>query len=279
MRKSLVALLLITSAAPVLAAPGDRDRDDRSERRATVERVRDSRADDDSDRRRKAVNLSSQPRQADAPRPRVDGERRAVQQNEPRRAPISRSVRQDEPRRAPVVSRPIQRQRDSARQERQADTVSTWRERERQRTVRPVVDRPERVVRDGTVGRAPATPITRPETRRPSVDLSQRTAANRWRNDWRRDSRYDWRSHRSRNRSLFRVGFYHDPFGYNYRRFGYGYQIYPAYYSSRYWLNDPFMYRLPPAWGPYRWVRYWDDAVLVDTRNGMVVDVLYGFFW
>ena len=39
------------------------------------------------------------------------------------------------------------------------------------------------------------------------------------------------------------------------------------------------MYRLPPAWGPYRWVRYWDDALLVDTRTGMVVDVIYSFFW
>jgi len=102
----------------------------------------------------------------------------------------------------------------------------------------------------------------------------------RWSRDrWRHDRRYDWRRHRDRNRSLFHLGFYYDPFGWNYRRYNIGWYLYPSYYSSRYWLHDPWYYRLPPAYGPYRWVRYWDDALLVNIYTGEVVDVIHNFFW
>ncbi|WP_409574764.1 RcnB family protein [Sphingopyxis sp. PET50] len=33
------------------------------------------------------------------------------------------------------------------------------------------------------------------------------------------------------------------------------------------------------AYGGYRWVRYYNDALLVDTYSGEVVDVIYDFFW
>mgnify|MGYP002777024574 CR=1 FL=1 len=102
----------------------------------------------------------------------------------------------------------------------------------------------------------------------------------RWdRHGWRRDHRYDWRRWRDRNRSTFRIGLYIDPFGWGYRRWGVGSYLYPGYYRSSYWLNDPWMYRLPPAYPPYRWVRYHNDAVLVDTWSGEVVDIIYNFFW
>ena len=102
---------------------------------------------------------------------------------------------------------------------------------------------------------------------------------SRWSNNWRNDRRYDWRNHRNRNRSTFSIGFYFDPFGFNYRRFGIGSYLYSGYYQSNYWINDPWQYRLPPAYGPYRWVRYHNDAVMIDTWSGEVVDVIYGFFW
>jgi hypothetical protein len=102
---------------------------------------------------------------------------------------------------------------------------------------------------------------------------------DRWSGDWRRDRRYDWRSYRSRYSSLFRLGRYYDPYGWGYRRFSIGFSLYPSYYGSNYWLNDPWQYRLPPAYGPYRWVRYYDDALLVNVYSGEVVDVLYNFFW
>jgi len=106
-----------------------------------------------------------------------------------------------------------------------------------------------------------------------------RDSRHRWSNHWRSDHRYDWRRHRDHNRFTFRIGFYSDPFGFGYHRFGLGSYLYPSYYQSNYWINDPWQYRLPPAYGPYRWVRYHNDAVLIDIYSGEVVDVIYGFFW
>jgi hypothetical protein len=101
----------------------------------------------------------------------------------------------------------------------------------------------------------------------------------RWSRNWRDSNRYNWYSYRSRYGSLFRLGRYYDPYGYNYRRFSIGFNLWPSYYGTNYWLNDPWQYRLPPAYGPYRWVRYYDDALLVNIYDGQVVDVIYNFFW
>jgi len=100
-----------------------------------------------------------------------------------------------------------------------------------------------------------------------------------WSRDWRRDGRYNWYSYRNRYGSLFRLGRYYDPYGWNYRRFSIGFNLWPSYYGSSFWLNDPWQYRLPPAYGPYRWVRYYDDALLVNIYTGQVVDVIYNVFW
>lgn len=101
----------------------------------------------------------------------------------------------------------------------------------------------------------------------------------RWSRDWRNNNRYNWYNYRSRYGSLYRLGRYYDPYGYGYRRFTIGYNLWPSYYGSSFWLNDPWHYRLPPAYGPYRWVRYYDDALLVNIYTGEVVDVEYNFFW
>lgn len=100
-----------------------------------------------------------------------------------------------------------------------------------------------------------------------------------WSRNWRNDHRYDWQSYRNSHRSLYNLGRYYDPFGRNYRRLNIGFNLGQGYYGSRYWLNDPWQYRLPPAYGPYRWVRYWNDALLVNIYTGEVVDVMHGFFW
>jgi hypothetical protein len=108
---------------------------------------------------------------------------------------------------------------------------------------------------------------------------ASRPDEHRWSSDWQHDSRYDWRRYRDRNRSVFRVGSYYDPFGWGYRRVSVGFTLYAGYYSPDYWLDDPWQYRLPPVYGPYRWVRYYDDAVLVDLYSGRVVEVIRDFFW
>ena len=39
------------------------------------------------------------------------------------------------------------------------------------------------------------------------------------------------------------------------------------------------MYGLPYPPPGKQWVRYWNDALLVDTYTGEVVDSIQGFFW
>jgi hypothetical protein len=102
----------------------------------------------------------------------------------------------------------------------------------------------------------------------------------RWNNDWRRDNRYNWYSYRSHNRDTFRIGSYYSPYrNYSYRRLGIGFSLDALFFGSRYWIADPWRYRLPEVYGPYRWVRYYDDVLLVDIYSGEVVDVIYDFFW
>ena len=100
-----------------------------------------------------------------------------------------------------------------------------------------------------------------------------------WTGNWRNNQRYDWRQHRNHHRSLFHLGYYYDPFGWGYQPFSIGWRLWPSYYSSNYWINDPYEYRLPYAPAGYRWIRYYDDALLVDTWSGEVVDVIRDFFW
>ncbi|WP_380872765.1 RcnB family protein [Sphingomonas sp. DBB INV C78] len=102
---------------------------------------------------------------------------------------------------------------------------------------------------------------------------------NRWDRDWRHDNRYDWQRYRYSNRQIYRAPRYYAPYGHQYRRWNYGYQL-PAYYYVRdYWIDDPWHYRLPPVYGPYQWVRYYDDALLVDIGSGLIQDIIYSFFW
>ncbi|MCC6828051.1 MAG: RcnB family protein [Novosphingobium sp.] len=101
-----------------------------------------------------------------------------------------------------------------------------------------------------------------------------------WNRQWRNDNRYNWQGWRSSNRHTYRLGSYYAPYrGYSYRRLGIGFRLDSLFFGSRYLINDPWDYRLPAAYGPYRWVRYYDDVVLVDIYSGEVVDVIYDFFW
>ncbi len=119
---------------------------------------------------------------------------------------------------------------------------------------------------------------TEPPAPRTAVDR-RANPARRWTSDWRHDRRYDWRNWRHRHRNRFHLGFYFDPFGWDYFRYGIGWRLWPSYYRSSFWLRDPWQYRLPPAYGPYRWIRYHNDALLVNVYTGNVVDVIYDFFW
>jgi hypothetical protein len=107
-----------------------------------------------------------------------------------------------------------------------------------------------------------------------------RSQMDRWTHNWRNDNRYNWRKYREQNRNYYRPGRYYAPYrDGNYRRISIGLALGAAFFGPRYWINDPWQYRLPAAYGSYRWVRYYDDVLLVDIRNGHVVDVIRDFFW
>ncbi len=102
----------------------------------------------------------------------------------------------------------------------------------------------------------------------------------RWNRDWRHDNRYNWSWYRDRNRDSYRMQPYYAPYrSYSYRRLSIGFFMDSLFFGADYWINDPWQYRLPEAYGPYRWVRYYDDALLVNFYSGEVVDVINNFFW
>ena len=106
-------------------------------------------------------------------------------------------------------------------------------------------------------------------------------AGGNWNRGWRNDRRYDWQGWRNSHRAYYHVGRYRAPHGYGwgYRRFGVGVRLDPVFFARDYWIDNPDYYRLPPAYGQYRWVRYYNDALLVDVYSGFIVDEIPDFFW
>lgn len=56
-----------------------------------------------------------------------------------------------------------------------------------------------------------------------------------------------------------------------------GARINPRYYHARYTISDH--YRMPRASRNMRWVRHYDDALLINIRTGRVIDVQRNYFW
>lgn len=175
----------------------------------------------------------------------------------------------------------VQRRRES---DRNWSNQQQWTQRERNRSYTD--NNRNRTYRDrGVAGRSDS--LRNDPGRWNNNNRNWGNNGNRWSNDsrrwdrnWRRDNRYDWMSYRTHNRDIYRLGRYYAPYrNYSYRRVGIGFQLDSLFFGSRYWLDDPSYYRLPPADGPYRWIRYYDDALLVDTYSGEVIDVIENFFW
>jgi hypothetical protein len=107
-----------------------------------------------------------------------------------------------------------------------------------------------------------------------------RNGRDNWNRGWRNDNRYNWSSWRNQNRYRYHLSPYYAPYrNWRYQRFSIGLFLDSLFYDQRYWISDPYEYRLPPA--PYgtQWVRYYDDVILVDIYTGEVIDVIYDFFW
>ena len=278
MRKLPIILLLASAAAaPSMAQAQDSDSraERRAERRAAAAERSEARAErpkqsERAERPQRAERVEraermQQAEQADRP---LRAERRQRAERLPQAEPSPRVVNIETREQRPVA---IERLRER-RLARGADTAvpgTTTGDAlvPRERRIRTIPDT------------QPVVADSRTETRRDRRGDYRNGNYTRWSNHWRTDRRYDWRRYRDRNRSAFRIGFYYDPFGWSYRRFNIGFNLWPSHYSSRYWLHDPWQYRLPPAYGPYRWVRYWDDAILVNIYTGEVEDVIHNFFW
>lgn len=102
----------------------------------------------------------------------------------------------------------------------------------------------------------------------------------RWDNRWRTNRSYNWFDYRRSNRIIYSPGPYYAPFrSHRYSRLSIGWFLDSLFFQPRFFINDPWAYRLPPAYGPYQWVRYYDDVLLVDIYTGEVVDVINDFFW
>ncbi|MCW2393933.1 MULTISPECIES: RcnB family protein [unclassified Sphingobium] len=224
---------------------------------------------------------------SDAPRPNWQDRRAPDQAGRPDR-PEQRERPRDQPRSWNDTSRNNANWRDDNRQ--QAENRAEWERRREQanrdgnRTDWRDRDDARRWDgrRDNDWRRNDSTSRDRADWERQRLNERQRWAdQRRWDNRWRNDRRYDWQRYRTQYRSVYRMPTYYAPYGWNYgyRRFSIGIYLNDMLFGRNYWISDPYEYRLPPVYGSLRWVRYYDDALLVDTRDGYVVDVIHDFFW
>jgi hypothetical protein len=264
MRKLLItALLASVAATPAVAAPRDRDA-------ARAERQQDR------EDRQNAREERAKPEQVKPERAEPQVELRVRNNDGPAR--VEAAGRAD--RQSVETIRVARDQRIEDRAERIEDRQQVRDQRLETNRINRQLRQSERVVPNVLRPRVPVVSNTpRIGTQPPPRTESRRHAPVNWSSHWRNDRRYDWYNWRNRNRWLFNLGFYSDPFGWGYQRYNIGWRMWPNYYQSNFWLNDPWEYRLPYAPPGTRWVRYYNDAILVDTWDGRVVDVIYNFFW
>lgn len=93
-----------------------------------------------------------------------------------------------------------------------------------------------------------------------------------------REDLSDWRDDHGRHnhRAFNRSPRFAAPFAY--RGYQPGWQADRIHYGSRYMIAHPRMLGLAPAYGATRWVRHYDDALLVDMRSGKVRRVVRNVF-
>jgi hypothetical protein len=283
MRKLLFSLLLATTVAtPALAdRPGHHDssqsrddsRSDHNQARPDRSEVHQDRSDARQDRsaNRAEARANVQARAGDDVR--FQGGARMNSGNEQAAARQQMGFRDRDSANVNERGRPTLDNRD------RSNAVAEWQNRQRERSQ---ADQAQNQRRQWQGQRYDRRDVNQ---QRIEQQNQRRSYANNdghrsnWDSNWRHDRRYDWRDYRNRHRSTFHLGLYYDPFGWGYQRYNVGFNLRPNYYGSNYWLNDPSMYALPYAPFPFRWVRYYNDAILVNTYTGQVADVIYDFFW
>lgn len=111
-------------------------------------------------------------------------------------------------------------------------------------------------------------------------DWDRRDNDRRWDNE-RNRPRYDRRNYPSvwRPSQRFRMSVYRPPVGYYHRSWRYGDILPRGWWGSNYYISDWWQYDLPIPPIGYEWVRVGEDAYLVDTFTGRIVQVVYDIFW
>ena len=276
MRKLLVSLLLASAAAtPALAEPGDHH--NRDNNRPEHQQARSERPQRSESSERRQFNGSGGDRQNLARSQGFQQNRQqAVQQQDPSQTQAQRAERQRMQAAEAFNGESREGRRNLRRSRQQAfsgggQQVSDESLRQADRPVPRVLRPRDRTQVVSDVPRRGTQPPLR-------VDNHRRDRVS-WNTNWRHNGRYDWHGWRNRHHSIFHLGFYYDPFGWGYQPYSIGWRLWPNYYSSNYWINDPWQYRLPYAPPGTHWIRYYNDALLVDTYTGEVVDVIRNFFW
>lgn len=77
----------------------------------------------------------------------------------------------------------------------------------------------------------------------------------------------------------FHIGTYERPRGWYYRRWSYGDRLPSIFFASNFWIPNYVAFDLDEPPPGYVWVRYGDDALLVDRYTGEIVEVEYGVFY
>jgi len=273
MRKLLISLLLAGAAAtPALADPSDHHNHDNNNAHAEHQQARSERQSSSSQHPSNGQgNVNGNAGQGGRPNLARSNGFRQNGQVDPAQAQAFRAER-ERMLAAQNGGGDSQGNGHNVRHRQGSQQVNDETLRQSDRTVPNVMRTRDRsqVVRD----------VPRRGTQPPLVaDNNHRRDRVSWNTNWRHDGRYDWRNWRNHHRSSFHLGFYYDPFGWGYQPFGIGYRLWPNYYSSNYWINDPYEYRLPYAPPGTRWIRYYNDALLVDVYTGEVIDAIRGFFW
>lgn len=93
----------------------------------------------------------------------------------------------------------------------------------------------------------------------------------------RQEYREDWQDYRRDHRNAFRGAKFNAPF--KYRSFNTGARLTASYYSPRFYVNNYSSYRLKAPGYNQRYVRHYNDLLLVNVRSGTVVKVYRGFYW
>ena len=306
MRKILVSMLLASAvASPALAAPRDFDQRQaareqaRSDRQSTRQDRQSARDEQPTTREERTIDRPAKPTQlrdqraplAPVPANTARGAQRAPVAQSP--VALQRDARQRAAdRQAEVSTRAAQRTDRTDRVDRQAQSAQRVNDRQvvrdtrlgsRQATVEQIREQTRQIRearQSARAARPPViSPVPRPNTQPPPPTTYRPAPAPQWNTNWRNSSRYNWSNYRRHHHWLFNLGFYYDPFGWGYNPYQIGWRMWPSYFGNNYWLNDPWQYRLPYAPPGTRWIRYYDDAILVDMWSGQVVDVIYDFFW